>query len=290
MNIEDIKTQVAKLQWYHAIDLGNGIITPGQTCFSPIWDMIRRVRDNLDYKDKTVLDIGSYDGMFAFEAEQLGAQIVVATDCCYRAYVNFMLCLKVLDSHVIPYYNISPYNLEERLDTFLTETFADIPPYHRLFDIVQYMGVLYHLRDPMLSLSQIRSCMKTGGHLLIETAGISGEDSLLIYNGVPPKKENWGTCGDPKPLSGESSARFGRDTSFFWCPTLSCLKEMLQASLFEPINGSFTTEEAAPSPNTNITPIRICGVAKAIHYSDANAEYALELQRTYRNPGLHLHD
>jgi len=81
--------------WYHKIDLGNGIVTPGFN-YDPLWDNIRKVRSRIDYQGKTVLDIASFDGLWAFEAEHLGAKTVVATDCLYRTFKNFMFCRDIL--------------------------------------------------------------------------------------------------------------------------------------------------------------------------------------------------
>ena len=58
--------------WYHTVDLGNGLVTPG----------IHDHRDTAalygcsdDVRSKTVLDVGSATGFFAFEFERLGAHV-----------------------------------------------------------------------------------------------------------------------------------------------------------------------------------------------------------------------
>ncbi len=108
---EEMAEEIKKFRfWYHKIDLGNGVITPGLD-LDQQWNMTRETRDTLDYKGKNVLDIASFDGMWAFEAEKLGASLVVATDCYYETYKNFLFCRNALNSRVIPYYNISPYDL-----------------------------------------------------------------------------------------------------------------------------------------------------------------------------------
>src|SRR5262245_23663151 len=89
-----------------------------------------------------------------------------------------------------------------------------------LFDIVQHLGLLYHLRDPLLSLSQARSVLRQGGHLLIETAVVAEETaSYMLFNGVPP-----------------DTARIYEDVTTWWAPTIRCLREMLRASLFAPLD------------------------------------------------------
>lgn len=291
MNKEQIIEELKKYNWYHEIDLGDGIFTPGQTAFNGIWNMTRSVRSNIDYTNKKVLDICAFDGMFSFEAEKLGASLVVATDCCYNQYKNILFCLKVLNSNVIPYYNISPYNLEDRLDVFLTECIFDKDePYDRLFDIVQHLGLLYHVRDPILSLSQARSVIKTGGYLLLETAGIDGDESKMVFNGVPGKDEYWPTCGMQMPPPNfnyqKTSARIMPDSSTWWCPTVNCLKEILKSCLFEVIDSTVRTKKEFSSKEYQAN--RISLVAKAVDYSSVQTHYANELKRTYRNPGLNI--
>lgn len=289
MNPEQIKEEIHHYTWYHEIDLGNGIVTPGHKEFRGIWDQTRKVRSNLDYNGKKVLDICAYDGGFSFEAEKLGASLVVATDCCYRQYKNFLFCKQALNSKVIPYYNVSPHNLEEGLNVFLTECLSlKENPYERLFDIVQHLGLLYHVRDPMLSLSQARSVIRTGGYLLLETAGIEGEESKMAFNGVPKKGEYWPTCGAEFPPDGfnydATSARVMPDSSTWWCPTVTCLKEMLKACLFEVVEETISTKQEVSSKE--YTANRIALIAKAVDYDSLEINYAQELQRKYRNPGL----
>ena len=272
--------------WYHRIELGNGVITPGFH-YEPMWDNIRKVRDKIDYKGKTILDIASFDGLWAFEAEKLGAKTVVATDCLYRTFRNFMFCKEALNSKCIPYYNVSPYNLYERLDVFFQENYDSEKPYDRMFDIVQHLGLLYHLRDPFLSLSQARSCLKNGGMLLIETnVVLNSEESFLLYNGIP------------------FTYRASKNHTVWWVPTVNCLKEMLMATLFEPIEDSISIANFdlplfdkkkemqkrvhKGSKERGYKVGRLCMIAKATKPENADPEFLRELKRYFRNPGLDL--
>jgi len=282
MNAEQKREGIKKCRfWYHKIDLGDGVFTPGQD-LEPVWDNIRESRQYVDYKDKRVLDIASFDGMWAFEAEQMGASQIVATDCYYDTFRNFLFCKEALGSEVIPYYNISPYDIYNRLDVFFQENWDDQKPYERLFDIVQHLGLFYHLRDPLYTLSQSRSVIKVGGTLLIETAAVVNSDkSFMLFNGVPPQKQ-----------------RIYDDLTTWWAPTIPCLKELLKSSLFEPIEESIKVIKKEKTSNklTNIIKgafgdeqfeiSRICMVAKAVGSVDVDKEYFRELTRTYRNPGL----
>ena len=259
--------------WYHSIDLGLGVITPGRS-FDNIWNNIRLVRNSIDYKQKRVLDIASYDGMWAFEAERLGAAEVVATDITYHAFEHFMFCKQVLGSNVVPYYNVSPYNLAERLDVrfgALHSDFGDAAmtntPEDRAFDVVHHLGLLYHVRDPLATLSQARSVMKKGGFLLIETGVVLNiELSCMVFNGVDP--DNFRIYDDP---------------TTWWAPTILCLHEMLRASLFEPL---LETQVILPQGKRETDTGRVCLAARAVDWQDAPHGVAVELANVHRNPGL----
>ena len=240
---------------------------------------------DLSYEGKRVLDIASFDGLFAFEAERLGAPLVVATDCLYKSFANFMFCREVFGSKAIPYYNVSPYNLVDRLDVYLDENYDDERPNERLFDIVQHFGLLYHLRDPMYSLSQARSVLRTGGTLFVETDIVMDVDeSYMLYNGLP------------------NYSRVQDNYSVWWAPTHECLFEMLEGSLFDVRRDSYSEiffDSPAKDPGGSTAARgtvkqsarsyrigRGAVLATAVGLGSANEKFERELTRTYRNPGL----
>jgi tRNA (mo5U34)-methyltransferase len=261
---DELEAAVAEFPfWYHKIDLGQGVVTPGRD-YEDMWALIREVRDTLDYSEKYVLDLASFDGLWAFEAEQLGAGTGIATDVVAASFRNFLFCKSVLGSDVIPYYNVSPYKLVERLDVPSLE--AD-PGKRKLFDIVQHLGLLYHLRDPMMSLSQSRSMLRRGGLMLLETGAFLDNDrSAMLFN-----------------ISRGRGPRIYEDPTTWWLPTILCVKEMLNASLFR------VREETV-----RILPWgkhgRLCLVAEAIGPDEVRPELADLLFRTYLNPGLSTDD
>src|SRR3546814_5901121 len=74
MDQPSIRSQVDRLPWYHTIDLGNGVVTPGEYDHRPA---VRHVPlpDRLD--GLRCLDVGTHDGFWAFEMERRGAAEVV---------------------------------------------------------------------------------------------------------------------------------------------------------------------------------------------------------------------
>ncbi len=163
--------------WYHRFELPGSITIIGWEGIYGVWDNIRAVRANINYAGARVLDLGCRDGMWAFEAEKLGASVVLATDIGCEGYREHATFIKsVTGSHVGIYFNVSAEDAFARLDTF----FAVNPG---LFDVVQHLGLLYHLENPLRSLRDARKCLKVGGTLLLETAYFRDHDKpLALFN------------------------------------------------------------------------------------------------------------
>ena len=123
--------------WWHSIDLGDGRVTPGVHQLDELRDNYARFNLPDDLTGKRVLDIGCWDGFYSFEAERHGAQ-VVAIDCWWPE--NLFSARRALGSRV-EFHELSVYELSrERLG---------------VFDIVLFLGVLYHLRHPLLALERV---------------------------------------------------------------------------------------------------------------------------------------
>jgi tRNA (mo5U34)-methyltransferase len=151
----DLQSRVAAIRWYHTIDLGGGIVTRGVDN-SPLRLARAQLPESLN--GLTVLDIGAWDGFFSFECERRGAARVVAADHFswhgpgWGTKAGFTLAREALGSRVedidIDVMDLSP----ERVGTF---------------DVVLFLGVLYHLRHPFLALERVASV--TRDRLILET-------------------------------------------------------------------------------------------------------------------------
>ena len=141
-----LQQEVAALKWYHQIDLGNGVVTPGVDN-SP--RKLQRLRLPESFKGKTVLDIGAWDGFFSFEAERRGAKRVLATDSFswggggWGSKRGFELVRRTLGSKV-----------EDKTIDVLEMTPEKVGG---TYDIVFFLGVLYHMRHPLLALERVAS-------------------------------------------------------------------------------------------------------------------------------------
>jgi tRNA (mo5U34)-methyltransferase len=151
----DLQSRVSGIRWYHTIDLGGGVVTRGVDD-SPM--RLARARLPESLHGLTVLDIGAWDGFFSFECERRGAARVVAADhfswhgSGWGTKAGFLLAREALGSRVedidIDVMDLTP----ERVGTF---------------DVVLFLGVLYHLRHPFLALERVSSV--TRDRLILET-------------------------------------------------------------------------------------------------------------------------
>ena len=154
----DVRTRAEQLRWYHTIDLGHGVVTRG---VDNTPERLARLRLPESFAGRSVLDIGAWDGFFSFEAERRGAARVVASDHYAwhgtgwgtgQGKAGFDLARTALGSSVedvdIDVLDLSP----ERIGTF---------------DVVFFLGVLYHVPNPLLALERVASVTK--GLLVLET-------------------------------------------------------------------------------------------------------------------------
>jgi tRNA (mo5U34)-methyltransferase len=139
--------------WYHRIELAPGLVTPG-THDSPAGlarlDAIGLPRS---CRGLRALDIGCRDGFYAFELERRGAE-VVGLDYADPEVTGFSIAARALGSRV-RFVVANVYDLDS----------AE----HGHFDLVLFLGVLYHLRNPLLALDRIRAVLSPGGALFVET-------------------------------------------------------------------------------------------------------------------------
>jgi tRNA (mo5U34)-methyltransferase len=154
MDRETVLREVQKIpEWYHCLDFGNGIVTPGYsaTKWGQSGDLVG-LPARLD--GKSVLDVGAWDGFYSFESERRGAARVLATDSFVWTHqkAGFLTARRLLQSRV------------EDLDIDVLDLRPDRVG---VFDVVLFLGVLYHMRHPLLALERVASV--AGDHLILET-------------------------------------------------------------------------------------------------------------------------
>jgi tRNA (mo5U34)-methyltransferase len=128
--------EMNRIKWWHKVVLPGNVETPGVVDCKL---RLEEARFPVDLHNRTVLDIGAWDGYFSFECERRGAARVVALDSTVwhmpGGNRGFEFAHENLKSKVEPVhcdvYDLTP----ERVGG--------------LFDLVIFMGVLYHIKDPL---------------------------------------------------------------------------------------------------------------------------------------------
>lgn len=139
MKREQLLIEVAEHHWYQSIELGEGLITPGET-----GEATRHKLEMMDLPSDmsgmSVLDIGCNEGFFAFESERRGAGRVMALDKSREAAAKFDLVKRALDSKV----------------DFRRIKLTDLQPKESgHFDLVFFLSVFHHLRHPLMVLDHV---------------------------------------------------------------------------------------------------------------------------------------
>ena len=102
--LDALQREVNAIKWWHAIDLGHGIVTPGP---DPTPARLTELQIPHDLTGLSVLDVGAWDGFFSFEAERRGAARVLATDSfCWGqggwgTKAGFELAIETRDDSVV---------------------------------------------------------------------------------------------------------------------------------------------------------------------------------------------
>jgi tRNA (mo5U34)-methyltransferase len=212
-----LRQAVAGRQWYHTLELAPGIVTPG-------WFDTRRVVARLPFPaslaGKRCLDVGTFDGFWAFEMERRGADEVIAvdildperwdwpagSDAAIREHIGerkergegFEIARDALGSSVVrrarSVYDLNPSEDGE-------------------FDFAYLGSLLLHLRDPVRALSAVASVCR-------------GE--VLVVDAIDPVLERSHSRRALATIDGQ-----GRP--WWYRPNVAGLVRMVRAAGLEPI-------------------------------------------------------
>jgi tRNA (mo5U34)-methyltransferase len=152
--------------WYHTIDLGEGLITPG-------WETIRSMNQTMidflpqSFNGMTILDIGCWDGLFSFEAEKRGAGRVLGIDNLGGGDGFSQDTLESIKGEGFKPLITAKTILGSKAEYQMMNVYDISPEKIGEFDCTIFFGVLYHLWHPMLALQLIKRVTKKC--LFIET-------------------------------------------------------------------------------------------------------------------------
>lgn len=180
--------------WYHRFEFAPGVVTPGINNSPKVLAQLDLPKDLSGLR---VLDIGARDGFFSFECERRGAE-VVAIDYCPPHETGFPVAKQILGS---------------KLELVHENVYKLTPAKYGKFDIVLFLGILYHLPDPMLALDIIHEMMNPEATLYLET--------VIIDSDLPPELAK-------RPLM-EFYPKASKDDDHtnYWGMTEQCVLDML---------------------------------------------------------------
>jgi len=203
--------------WFHNIDL-NGVCTAPNHFLGDYpavkW---RSFADAIpqDLTGKSVLDIGCNGGFYSIEMKKRGADHVLGVDFNddYLAQARFAAEVTDLD---IEFRKLSVY---------------DVGALGERFDVVIFMGVLYHLRHPLLALDLIHEHVARDMLVFQSMQRGSREVEQIEENPTFWQTEQFDKPGYPKLHFIEK--RYANDPTNWWVPNRACAEAMLRSAGFE---------------------------------------------------------
>jgi tRNA (mo5U34)-methyltransferase len=191
--------QLRETGWWHSFELPDGSVIQGINTLDAMRHRIGQFPIPADLRGKRALDIGCWDGWFSFELERRGAE-VVAVDCFDNPRFREMheIYQSKVDYRQMDMYELTP----ERMGRF---------------DVVLFMGVLYHLKHPLLALERVCAL----------TTDLAAVDSLVLREQNRPRED----LARPIMEFYETDELGGQLDNWFG-PSLPCLLGMCRTAGF----------------------------------------------------------
>jgi tRNA (mo5U34)-methyltransferase len=214
----DIEKRVQELRpWFHNMDVG-GVETAPDHFLGDYprlkWRTFAHAVPH-DLRGKTVLDVGCNAGFYSIEMKRRGADRVVGIDCDDRYLAQARFASEVAGVN-IDFRNMSVYQV------------ADLK---ERFDVVIFMGILYHLRHPLLALDLLHD------HVVKDT---------LVFQSLLRGSTDVAQVQEDYPFSEQSiferpefpqmffiEHRYSKDPTNWWFPNRACAEAMLRSSGFQ---------------------------------------------------------
>lgn len=167
-----------------------------------------------DLSGRTVLDIGCNAGFYSLEMKRRGAERVIGIDSDEHYLAQARFAAEVLDLNV----------------QFQRMSVWEIASLNQRFDLVIFMGVLYHLRHPLLALDLIHD--HVASDLLLFQSMQRGARE------IPEVAPDYDFCADQQfdepgyPKLHFIEQRYAHDETNWWVPNRACAEAMLRSSGF----------------------------------------------------------
>lgn len=211
----ELEREVASRSWYHTIELAPGVVTPG-------WFDLRGVAALFPFpaslEGSRCLDIGTFDGFWAFEMERRGAEEVMAVDILDPSRWDWPAgsrdeVVKAIGERkgAGDGFEVARTALGSSVERRAISVYDLDPEDVGRFDFVYLGSLLLHLRDPVGALERVRSVCSGG---LIVCDAVDAPLSELLRR-VPVATLD------------------GRGRPWWWRPNVAGLVRMVEAAGFE---------------------------------------------------------
>jgi tRNA (mo5U34)-methyltransferase len=203
--------------WFHNINLG-GVWTAPEHFLGDYPNVkFQRFAPHLpaDLSGKSVLDIGCNAGFYSMEMKRRGAERVVGIDSDDRYLEQARFAAATLGYDNIEFRNLSVY---------------DVASLGERFDVVIFMGVLYHLRHPLLALDLIRE--HVAGDILLFQSMQRGSMEVPDLAADYPFEETEIFDDPAYPKLHFIEREYAHDWTNWWVPNRACVEGMLRSAGF----------------------------------------------------------
>jgi tRNA (mo5U34)-methyltransferase len=215
----EIQEQVERLgPWFHNMELGGVRTAPHHFLGDYPAMKFRNFAHAIpaDLSGRSVLDVGCNAGFYSMEMKRRGAARVVGIDSedLYLEQARFATSVNGMGD--IEFHKMSVY---------------DVAALGEKFDFVIFMGVLYHLRHPLLALDLLREHVV--GDLMLFQSMLRGSKEVepVATDYEFPEEDHFDRPGYPKMHFIEH--RYAHDPTNWWAPNRACAEAMLRSSGFE---------------------------------------------------------
>lgn len=217
MNRERIAREVARLgPWFHNLDLEGVKTAPSHFLGDYPRQKFVRFQHAIpkDLRGSSVLDIGCNGGFYSIEMKRRGADRVVGIDFDDVCLAQARFACDVMGVEVEL----------RRMSVY------DVKDLHEKFDVVLFMGVLYHLRHPLLALDLIHDHVVRG--TLVFQSMLRGSLTLEQVDEDYPfaEREVFDRATYPKLHFVER--KYAGDPTNWWIPNRTCIEAMLRSAGF----------------------------------------------------------
>jgi tRNA (mo5U34)-methyltransferase len=195
-----LQERVDRYYWWHSIDLGDGVVTCGHKTLEVMRFESEVLFSAVDLRNKSILDVGAWNGGFSLEAARRGASRIVGLDHAtwndphFHGRETYDLVAQVTGNHF------------EAIDLDLDASGLSLSHLGR-FDVVLYAGVFYHLFDPIAVTRELTALARESFVMETHIEDISDKRPAMVFY---------------------PSDELNKDSSNWWGPNTACVCALLR--------------------------------------------------------------